>query len=300
MRLKTYSCNALLILGLLATPVWGMMPGQSLDKSSEESTAGDNLLAKDIDIHLKKKTGPKDDDPAIQMEKAMPKPAKPEVDGDDEYEDDPFASQEEDKAQKDEDSLEGVNRAMHDVNDTIYQYFFRPLAKGYRDVMPDDGRKVIGNVFDNLKSPAKLVSSAVQGDAEKSGRVVSRFLINTTAGMGGMLDVADEEYKIKNVHEDFDQALAVRGVESGDYVVLPVLGPTTTRGVVGKVVDNVLNPLNYTGAGFAVNAVVNTTERVNETSYIVDDIDELNKSAIDPYEAQRHFYLELREKQIKE
>lgn len=110
-----------------------------------------------------------------------------------------------------------------------------------------------------------------------------------------MLDVAGEEYEIENVNEDFDQALASSGVESGDYLVLPVLGPTTTRGVVGRVVDTALNPLTYTGAGFFVNAAVNTTERVNETSGHIDDIDELNKSAIDPYEAQRHFYLELRE-----
>lgn len=298
MGLKTVSGSTLLILGLLASPGFSMTSDGSYQLPSGQSIAGDDVLAKEIDIHLEKKTQPKEEPPGIQMEKKMPGP--PEVEPDEEFEDDPFADKEEDKAQKDEDSLEGVNRAMHDVNDTIYQYFFRPLAKGYRDVMPDEGRKALGNVFDNLKAPAKLVSSAIQGDGEKSGRVVSRFLINTTAGMGGMLDVADEEYEIKNVHEDFDQALASQGVESGDYIVLPILGPTTTRGVVGKIVDNALNPLTYTGAGFAVNAAVNTTETVNETSYIVDDIDELNKSAIDPYEAQRHFYLELREKQIKE
>ncbi len=298
MGLKTFSVSAVLIFGLLATPVLSMTSDGSFQDPAERTLAGDNLLAKDIDIHLKKETGPKEDPPGIQMEKRMPDPPKPEVD--DEFEDDPFASEEEDKAEKDEDSAEGFNRAMHDVNDTIYQYFFGPLARGYRDVMPDEGRKAITNVFDNLKAPAKLVSSAIQGDGDKSGRVVSRFLINTTVGMGGMIDVAEEEYDIKNVHEDFGQALAVSGVESGDYLVLPVLGPTTTRGAVGKVVDTLLNPLTYTGAGFAVNAVVNTTERVNETSYYVDDIDELNKNAIDPYESQRHFYLQMREKQIKE
>lgn len=299
MGLKTLSGSTILILGLLASPGLSMTSDGSFKHHSEQSIAGDDLLAKEIDIHLEKKTKAKREDPGIQMEKKMPAP--PQAEPEEEFEEDPFASDEkQDKAEKDEDSLEGVNRAMHDVNDTIYQYFFRPLAKGYKEVMPDDGRKVITNIFDNLKAPAKLVSSAIQGDADKSGRVVSRFLINTTAGMGGMLDVAGEEYEIENVNEDFDQALAVQGVESGDYLVLPVLGPTTTRGVVGRVVDTALNPLTYTGAGFFVNAAVNTTERVNETSGHIDDIDELNKSAIDPYEAQRHFYLELREKQIKE
>jgi phospholipid-binding lipoprotein MlaA len=189
---------------------------------------------------------------------------------------------------------------MHDVNDTIYQYFFRPLAKGYRAVVPEEGRIAVGNAFDNLKAPAKLVSSAIQGDADKSGRVVSRFLINSTVGMGGFLDVAEQEYGIHNVDEDFSQALASQGVSQGDYLVLPVFGPSTTRDAVGMVVDSALNPASYFGIGFLANAALNTSERVNRTSFIVDDIDQLNESAIDPYESQRHFYLEIREKQTNE
>jgi len=299
MRLKTISLVCVIITGLLAGPVWSMAPSGASEGNSVSVTAGDMILAKEIDIHLKKETGPKEEDPAIQLEKKMPE--TPPVKQEETFEEDPFASDEElDKAEEEEDSLEDVNRAMHDVNDTIYQYFFKPLAKGYRDVMPDDGRKAVRNFFDNLKSPSKLVSSAIQGDGDKSERVVSRFLINTTLGMGGLIDVAGEEYEIKNVNEDFEQALAVQGVESGDYIVLPVLGPTTTRGVVGTIVDNALNPASYFGVGFLANAAINTTERVNETSYHVEDIDQLNESAVDPYQAQRHFYLQLREKQIKE
>ena len=259
---------------------------------------GDFVLAKEIDIHLKKKTPPAPSKPDMELKKKMPPPELPERD--DSFEEDPFAEAEEDTAEVKEDKLEGFNRAMHDVNDTIFQYFFSPVAKGYREVMPEEGRIAVSNAFDNLRAPAKLVSSAVQGDADKSGRVVSRFLINTTLGMGGMLDVAEEEFEIENVNEDFGQALATQGVESGEYLVLPFFGPTTTRDAVGQVVDNALNPINYFGIGFLANAAINTSDRVNQTSFVVDDIEQLNEGAIDPYESQRHFFLELREKQIKE
>lgn len=297
MRLKLISVSTIVVLGLMAPLAWAM--GTQGTEQGSSSVAGDNLLAKEIDIHLEKKTSPKEEEPGMTLEKKMPDQPAP---GGESFEEDPFASETPDKAEEmpENETMEGINRAMHDVNDTIFEYFFKPVSQGYRDVVPEEGRMAIRNVFDNIKSPAKLVSSAVQGDADKSGRVVSRFLINTTLGMGGMLDVADEEYEIKNVDEDFEQALAVRGVDAGDYLVLPVLGPTTTRGVVGKVVDTALNPLSYTGVGFVANAAINTTERVNETSFYVEDIDQLNKGSIDPYQAQKHFYLQLREKQIKE
>ena len=297
MRLKLISVSTILVFVLMSPLAWGK--GLVGSEEGTSSIAGDHLLAKEIDIHLEQKTKPREEEPGMTLEKKMPE--KPDS-TEDTFEDDPFASEEPDKAEEmeEEGAMEDINRAMHDVNDTIFEYFFKPVAKGYRDVMPEEGRMAVRNVFDNLKSPAKLVSSAVQGDSDKSGRAVSRFLINTTLGMGGMLDVAKEEYGIENVDEDFEQALAVRGVGAGDYIVLPVLGPTTTRGVVGRVVDTALNPLSYTGVGFAANAVINTTERVNDTSFYVDDIEQLNEGAIDPYQSQKHFYLQLREKQIKE
>ena len=300
---KSVLCLGIFLTGLASSAAWGAVPGQAGSPARSALDAPtDRLLAKEIDIHLEKKTGPAPrEEPDMELKKQMPEPAAPEPEPQPEvFEEDPFATDEPDSAEIQPDKLEGFNRAMHDVNDTIYQYFFRPLARGYREVVPEEGRIAVGNAFDNLKAPAKLLSTVVQGDADKSGRVVGRFLINSTLGMGGMLDVAGEEYGIENVDEDFGQALASRGVSSGEYLVLPFFGPTTTRDAVGQVVDSALNPANYFGVGFLANAAINTSERVNRTSFMVDDIDQLNESAIDPYESQRHFYLELREKQIKE
>jgi len=140
----------------------------------------------------------------------------------------------------------------------------------------------------------------VQLDADKSGRVPGRFLINSTIGIGGFFDVARDEFEIEKVHEDFGQALAVSGVPSGPYIVLPIFGPSTTRHAVGRIVDAALNPLSYAGVGVFINAGVSATEQVTEYSFNIEDIEALGENAIDPYEGMRHFYLEIREKQIRE
>jgi len=119
------------------------------------------------------------------------------------------------------DPFVGYNRWMYNVNEGLYDYVMEPMAKGWRFVVPEDFRIVIRNAFDNALSPVKLVSSLIQGDFDKSGRVLSRVLINTTAGLGGMLDVAGQEYGIENVDEDFDQALGHYDVPTGPYIVLP-------------------------------------------------------------------------------
>ena len=106
---------------------------------------------------------------------------------------------------------------MFDVNEGLYDYFIEPVARGYRFVLPEDVRIIIGNLFDNVAAPVKLVSSLIQGDMDKSGRVLGRFLINATVGLGGMFDVAGQEYDIANVNEDMDQALGKRGVPTGPY-----------------------------------------------------------------------------------
>jgi phospholipid-binding lipoprotein MlaA len=207
---------------------------------------------------------------------------------------DPFAVNEPDIPPL-EDPYEGYNRFMYAVNDTIYDYFMEPVARGYRYVIPEEGRIAIRNIFDNALAPVKLVSSLVQGDLDKSGRVLGRFLINTTVGLGGMLDVAGQEYQIENVNEDFDQALGYHDMPPGPYIILPFFGPSTGRGVVGRVVDTVLNPLFLLDAGFVTGASLTVTEKTNEVSFIVDDIEALDETAIDEYESVRDFFHQYRE-----
>ena len=101
---------------------------------------------------------------------------------------DPFAPQNE--APELSDPFEGYNRFMFEFNEGFYEHLMEPIARGYRDVMNEDIRMVISNIFNNALAPVKLVSSFLQGDLDKTGRVIGRTIINTTLGLGGMFDVA--------------------------------------------------------------------------------------------------------------
>lgn len=197
------------------------------------------------------------------------------------------------------DPFEGYNRFMFNVNEHLYDYLMEPVARGWRFVLPEDLRIVIRNAFDNALTPVKLVSTLVQGEWEKSGRVLSRVLINTTAGLGGMLDVAGQEYGIENVDEDFDQALGHYDIPTGPYIVLPFFGPSTARNVSGRVVDSILSPTIFFSPGFLVGAAITTAETTNDISFIIDDKKALEESAIDEYESVRDFYHQYREGLLK-
>ena len=94
---------------------------------------------------------------------------------------------------------------MFGFNEGFYEHFMEPIARGYRDLVSSDIRLAISNVFNNALAPVRLVSSVLQGDMNKTGRVIGRTLINTTIGLGGMFDVADKGFGIKSVNEDLDQ-----------------------------------------------------------------------------------------------
>jgi len=198
------------------------------------------------------------------------------------------------------DPWEGFNRSMFAFNDNLYVYVMKPVANTWRGVLNEEFRIAISNLFDNALAPAKLFSSLFQGKWDKSGRVVSRTVINTVFGFGGMLDVAGQEYGIENVSEDFGQALGFHRFKSGPYIVLPFLGPSSVRHTFGRVVDSILNPTFFFSPGFYESAGITAGNMINETSFRIEDFDTLRKEAIDPYESLRDFYHQYREIQIRE
>lgn len=213
------------------------------------------------------------------------------------YEDleDPFAKPFEKELPELKDPFEKYNRFMFGVNENIYDYFMEPVARGWRYVLPEDVRIVIKNVFDNALTPVKLFSSLAQGNLDKSGRVLSRVVINTTVGFGGMLDVAGQEYGIENVNEDMDQALGYHDVPTGPYIVLPFLGPSTVRNVAGRTIDSFLSPNVLFSPSFLVGAGVTVSDNVNAVSFIIEDKKALEESAVDEYESVRDFYHQYRQ-----
>ena len=211
---------------------------------------------------------------------------------------DPFASKLD--APEISDPFEDYNRLMFDMNQGFYDNVMGPVVREYRDFVNEDVRIGIANIFDNAMAPLKLVSSFLQGDFDKTGRVIGRTIINTTIGLGGMFDVADKAFGIKDVNEDLDQVLGAYGVPTGPYVVLPLFGPSSVRNIFGRAGGMFLSPTYHFAPGVEIGGALTVTDQVNDTSFIVDDIDQMDESTIDKYESIRDFYSQYREGLVNE
>ena len=143
------------------------------------------------------------------------------------------------------DPWQGFNRAMFGFNDRVDRWFLKPLAKGYKAVMPDPLETGVANIFSNVLEVPNVVNGVLQGDLKGAGHDTGRLLVNTTLGIGGLLDVAKYMNLPADEREDFGQTLAVWGVGQGPYLVLPLLGPSTVRDGFAKPVDWYTDPTNY-------------------------------------------------------
>jgi len=211
---------------------------------------------------------------------------------------DPFASKS--AAPEMSDPFEDYNRFMFDFNEDFYDNIMEPIVREYRDAVNEDIRMGISNIFSNAMAPLKFISSLLQGDLDKTGRVVGRTIINTTLGVGGMFDVASSAFEIDDVNEDLDQVLGSYGVPTGPYVVLPLFGPSSVRNIFGRAGGMFLSPTYHFAPGIEVGGSLTVTEQINDTSFIVDDIEQLEESTIDKYESVRDFYGQYRDGLVKE
>ena len=211
---------------------------------------------------------------------------------------DPFASKLDTPEMPD--PFEDYNRFMFDLNEDFYDNIMGPVVREYRDFVNEDIRIGIANIFDNAMAPLKLVSSFLQGDIDKTGRVIARTIINTTIGLGGMFDVADSAFDIKDVNEDLDQVLGVYGVPTGPYIMLPLFGPSYARNIFGRAAGIFLSPTYHFAPGVEVGGALTVTDQVNDTSFIVDDIEQMDDSTVDKYESVRDFYGQYRDVLVNE
>lgn len=142
------------------------------------------------------------------------------------------------------DPWEGLNRKVFAFNETADRWVLRPVAKGYRKITPDPVERGVSNFFSNLAEVRNVLNSVLQGKWKQAGNDTGRFLVNSTLGVAGIFDVARHMNLPRSEGEDFGQTLAVWGVPSGPYVVLPFLGPSNLRDTVGVPVDWVVNPMD--------------------------------------------------------
>lgn len=204
-----------------------------------------------------------------------------------------------DEVEEEYDPWEPFNEKMFDFNRNLDRYILKPVAKGYNTVMPEPFQIVISSGFDNLRFLPRAVNSLLQGKWGGAGREVSRFLINSTLGIGGLFDAA-KFWGIEKSREDFGQTLAVWGASAGPYLILPFLEPLTVRDGIGKAVDGAMDPLAYFLPFIWARFGMTAGDMVNDRSLNLDLFQGFEESVIDMYSAVRHGYLRRREQLIKE
>jgi phospholipid-binding lipoprotein MlaA len=184
------------------------------------------------------------------------------------------------------------NRPVFQFNEGFYKYVLDPAATGWGWVLPDVAETGLRNFFDNLTMPVTLVNDLLQLKPLAAAQDLSRILINTTAGVGGFIDVATM-VEIPENDEDFGQTLGRYGVPPGPYLEIPVLGPSTVRDVWRIPADSAVTPHHYFIPTWA-SATARAVELINYHAYVVEDIQAERDDAIDFYVFMRTTYLQNR------
>lgn len=207
------------------------------------------------------------------------------------------------------DPLSGYNRLMTTFNDKVYLNVLNPTAKTYSYVMPETARKGIDNFFKNLMFPVRFTNNLLQLKFQNSAEELGRFLVNTIWGLGGFMDVAKSELNLQAHEEDFGQTLGFYGVGGGVHIVLPLLGPSNLRDIVGMSTDSYLSALSTTGSSSINYRIPNNSleqvgikafDAVNIVSLKQGQYESLKKDALDLYPFLRDVYSQARKKQIEE
>src|ERR1700736_1610202 len=190
-----------------------------------------------------------------------------------------------------QDPWESWNRGVYRVNDKLDRAIAHPVPRPYVRILPQPIRTGVPNFFDNLDTTTVMINDALQGKFLAAGNDLGRFLLNSTVGLGGLLDPATSAGMAKN-NEDFGQTLGHWGVHPGPFVELPVLGPSDLRDAPSKVVDSYTNPRQYVNNtwvkyGLCLPSLFDTRARLLP-------LDETLKNVYDPYAFIRDAYLQRR------
>lgn len=196
------------------------------------------------------------------------------------------------------DPLEGFNRGSFELNLFLDRILLEPAAKTYRFITPGFVRTGVSNFIFNLKTPVTVANDLLQGEPERATESVGRFMFNTILGFGGFIDIGGMMGMPERHTEDFGQTLAVYGVGSGPYIMMPLLGPSNPRDLAGLVVDFAFDPFTFFAPSEASLArrgvdVLSLRERNIET------VDELERTSIDFYAATRTLSQQFRENEIR-
>ncbi len=203
--------------------------------------------------------------------------------------------------EEENDPIEDFNRYIHELNFAFDQLVFRPISGMYRTGVPARVRGAIRNFFDNLRAPVIFVNDLLQGEGERAGITLARFLTNSTLGLAGFIDSADMLFDLEFHDEDFGQTLAIWGAGEGFYLVLPLFGPSNPRDAIGLAVDSFLDPWDtlLRAAGVEYGPPARTIlNAVDLRARNIDALDDIQRTSIDYYATLRSLYRQRRADEI--
>jgi len=198
------------------------------------------------------------------------------------------------------DPFEPTNRVLYEINNAIDGVLLRPLAVGYINAVPVPVRTHVHNVLANLNSPVVLANDMLMGKPRRAGDTLTRFVVNSTAGVGGIFDVASG-LGFPDHSSDFGEVMAIWGIPEGPFLFLPILGPTDPRDAAGYGIDIVLDPFTWIGQGNTVRNlgyVRYGMTAVDTRAGLIPDLDKVKEQALDPYATFRSLYRQHRAAQI--
>lgn len=201
------------------------------------------------------------------------------------------------------DPLYRWNKFWFGFNDFFYSRLMRPVAKGYVMVMPKPARTGLANAYNNFTFPIRFINALLQLDFAKASREFGRFMINSTLGVGGLMDLAKNDPNLQPGNEDFGQTLGHYGMKDGFYIVWPFLGPSTLRDTIGLAGDAAANPLTWLFGSWAIPNdappwywayIIKGGDVFNRLPETLENYDAVTKPAIEPYTAVKDAYIQYR------
>ncbi|NND50152.1 MAG: VacJ family lipoprotein [Rhizobiales bacterium] len=197
------------------------------------------------------------------------------------------------------DPWEDFNRRVFRTSNAIDEIVIEPVARTYRHLFPHPVRVAVRNFASNLESPVTLANDLMQGEVNRAHVTFTRLMINSTIGIAGFHDAA-AEMGYEAHREDFDQTLALHGWPSGPYMVVPLIGPSTPRHLVGRVVDSLFHPLTWIlgGEPYGVVLAERAARGIVAREEVLDTIDATRSTSTDYYASIQYFYRQNRASEI--
>src|SRR6516162_5542196 len=197
------------------------------------------------------------------------------------------------------DPLEDTNRAIFDFNQKVDRNVLVPVAKAYRTVLPEPVRDSLRDFLRNLRAPLIFVNNALQGDFQLAGQTFARFTLNSTLGVGGLIDVAGRWGQLPYHEQDLGVTFGVWGIPEGPYLVVPVLGPSNPRDLVGQTGEGFGDPFNLLVTGnpytlYWIPFVRGGVSGIDQRSRYIETLADIERTSLDYYATIRSLYRQRR------